>query len=95
MTRETSAEIATEPCHTVARTRSENFPYGAIWTITYLPKGYGPSREDRFVCAFAHRYEWGCFGICEGQRPPEIDVVVKALDDYARCIIPAQRGGAG
>lgn len=72
-----------EPCCTVGFSGSDHFPKGATWYVTWLPKGYAPTTEDRLICAFPDPTgEWSDYGLKEGKRPPLIEAVVTAIEAH-------------
>ena len=78
-------ESIREPCCTVSLSGSDHFPKGTTWYVEWLPKGYGPSNEDRLICAFPDPGGAWCeagYGLSEERRPPLIAAVVKAINEH-------------
>lgn len=79
-----------EPCCTVGLTSYEkqgHIPGGLIWTVTWLPKGFGPSMQDRLICTFFDtegRWPTERFGLQMETRPPLIRAVCDAIEKHLR-----------
>jgi hypothetical protein len=60
-----------------------HIPPGGLWLIEWLPKGYGPTPNDKLVCVFPDQ-GWRELGhhVKEGGLPPLIEAVVKVIEDY-------------
>lgn len=77
-----------EPCCTVGCAICEkngHIPGGPLWIIEWLPKGYGPSLEDRLICTFfdtEHCWDWDEFG--PKSPPPLIKAVCRAIEKHLR-----------
>lgn len=62
--------------------KSGHIPGGPIHVMTWLPKGYGPTEEDRLLAVFFDTDgRWGGIG---KELPPLLRVVKKAVEDYLR-----------
>lgn len=76
--------------------KSEHIPGGPIWMLEWLPKGYGPTKEDRLLGVFFDTdNRWSGFGLSatltdedhyEGKRlmPPLLRVVKEAIEKHLR-----------
>lgn len=78
------------PCLSVGYTGCKadgHIPWGPLWTVQWLPKGYGPSMGDRLVCAFFDTGRlWDDYGVSrsDGTLPPLIRVAVEAMEAHLR-----------
>lgn len=56
----------------------------APWHVMWLPKGYAVTAGDRMVCYFAEpQNSWSkSYGLKEGHRPPLIEAVCKAIEQF-------------
>jgi hypothetical protein len=54
------------------------------WHISWLPHGYGPTKDDYVICLIAPppTEDWSKFGLGSGERPPLIDAIIKAIEGY-------------
>ncbi len=54
------------------------------WHIVWLPKGYAPTRDDYCICLVAKPpdEDWSESGVGEGNLPPLIEAICKAIDDH-------------
>lgn len=71
-----------EPCCSVGLSGESRFPRGVTWYVTWLPKGYAPTFEDRMVCAFPAPLDgsWDDCSLSKGKRPPIIEAVCAAIE---------------
>lgn len=61
--------------------KNGHIPGGPLWTVTWLPKGYAVTLEDRLICTFFDtEHTWDEFG--PKNPPPLIKVVCKAIEDH-------------
>ncbi len=56
------------------------------WHITWLPKGYGPTREDYVICLVAQppNEDWEQYGLSKGKRPPLIEAICAAIETHMK-----------
>lgn len=56
------------------------------WHISWLPKGYGPTRDDFIICLVAvpPGDDWSRYGLAKGKRPPIIEAICVAIEDQMR-----------
>ena len=79
-----------EPCVTVGLTgcdKQGHIPGGIIWTLDWLPKGYGPTKEDVRLCVFFDPDgTWSDSSGLGGKRPlpPLLQTVKDAIEKHLR-----------
>lgn len=72
-------------CCAVSFSSADHFPKGAAWFVTWLPRGYAPTPDDRLICAFPDQEEWGDnYTLRAGNRPPMIEAVCTAITEALR-----------
>jgi len=66
--------------------KSGHIPGGPIWMLSWLPKGYAPTREDRLLAVFFDTDgSWDEAGLGDSAPlPPLLAVVQKAVQEYLR-----------
>jgi hypothetical protein len=74
--------------------KNGHIPAGPIWLLEWLPKGYGPTYEDRLLAVFFDTDgKWDRDGLrmpeeCDEEKPRPLpgllQVVVKAIEDHLR-----------
>lgn len=79
------------PCCTVSYSGADHFPKGITWYITWLPKGYAPTKEDELVCAVPDKGNWDSFGLREGEHPPLIQAICAAVEKFMIQAAPQKR----
>lgn len=79
-----------EPCVSIGYTgckKDGHIPGGPIWVMTWAPKGYLPTREDRKLAVFFDTdHAWGDDYGLGGERPlpPLLRVVKEAIEKHLR-----------
>lgn len=74
-----------EGCIAVTLSSDAILPKGPIIYLEWLPKGYGPTPDDKIICAFPYVEErHGACKLGEGKRPPDIELVAEVLTKYFR-----------
>ena len=75
-----------EPCVSVGYTgREVHHKNRECWEIYWLPKGYGPTHEDRQVCTvYFESSDDERHGLAKGKRPPIVEAVCDAVEEFMR-----------
>lgn len=90
--------MSREPCISIGyswTTKKEgHIPAGPIWMLHWLPKGYGPTAQDRLLGVFFDTdQKWDGCGLrmpedCDDEKPTPLprllQVVKKAIEDHLR-----------
>ena len=52
------------------------------WHISWLPKGFAPTREDFIICLVAEPpgEDWSDYGLARGERPPLVEAICSAIE---------------
>lgn len=56
----------------------------AMYTFTWLPKGYGPSMEDRTICVLFDPHMVLEGELSKGMRHPLIESIAHAIETYLK-----------
>ena len=89
--------MSREPCISIGFSWTEKngrIPAGPIWTVNWLPKGYGPTKDERLLAVFLDTEgKWNGHGLrmpedCDDEKPsplPRLLQVIKvALETHLR-----------
>ena len=70
-------------CVTIGYGVASHMPKGGTWHFIWLPKGYGPTVDDKFLCALhdfdstSHKH-----GFSKGERHPLVEAIAKVIEEY-------------
>lgn len=80
--------MSREPCCTVGFTGTPgdggHIKPSSMYTFTWLPKGYGPSMEDRTVCAVFDPNGTLESRLRRGERHPLIEAIAAAIENHMK-----------
>lgn len=54
----------------------------SMYTFTWLPKGYGPSMEDRTICVLFDKNAKLKHPLPSGEPHPLLDAIAKVIENY-------------
>lgn len=65
------------------------------WHISWLPKGYAPTRDDFVICLVAEPPggNWDQYGLARGERPPMIEAICTVIEEQMATFSGRPPGG--